>query len=200
MGSRADASAEEIRRAYAEILPFEKDRRILCEQLLNSIGYCEGAGSPGWSVSLLPRGFRLNVGQVEVLTCFYSGLDKESFELDEDFGFLDFRFLISGPEAPQAIAAFDPQLVAQMNYRSVKEPHWCVVISLNVEGPDVDAERDRTILELAAVQPAHQHFVAMAARSGTGEPRQRSNFARYHCEGLVAYARNEMSRPILIQH
>lgn len=198
MGSRADASAEEISRAYAEILPFEQDRRILCEQLLKSIGYCEAAGSPGWSVSLLPSGFRLNVGQVEVLTCFYSGLDKESFELEEDFGFLDFRFLFSGPDAAQAITVFDPQLVAQMNYRSVQEPHWCVVISLNVEGPDVEAERERTILELAAVQSAHRHFVSRAARSGSGEPRQRSNFARYHCEGLVAYARNEMSGPIIL--
>jgi hypothetical protein len=198
MGNYADASPDEIRAAYAEILPYERDRKLLCEQLLKSVAYCEDAGSPGWSVSLLQRGFRLNVGQVEALTCFYTGWDKETFELDTDVGFIDFRFLVSGPDALRVLGDFDPDMVVPMNYRSVPEPHWCVVIPLHVEGPDVDAERDRTMREFAAVQPCHQHFVAAAARSRTGAPRQRSNFARYHCEGLMTYARDETSPPIII--
>lgn len=193
MGNHANASPDEIRQAYAEILPYGRDRRTVCEQLLRSVAYCEGAGSPGWSVSLLKQGFRLNVGQVEALTCLYTGWDKETYGLETDVGLLHFRFLISGPEVPKLLAELDPDTVVQMNYRSVPEPHWCAEITLVVEGPDVDEDRALKLREFEAVQSSHRHFVATAARSKSGAPRQRSNFARFHCEGLMAYARDEVS-------
>jgi uncharacterized protein with PIN domain len=163
----------------------------MCRQLLKSIGYCEETGSGAWSVSMLDRGFRLNVGQVEALTCFYTFWDRNEYATPHDVGFLDLRFLISGPDAQKLVERLAVDHVESMSYRSVSEPHWAVTATLMVEGEPSDNEREEALALITAVQSAHRHFVARAAHTPTGNLRKRSNFARYNCAGLVAYARQE---------
>lgn len=191
MTRASEATPQEVRKAYAEILPHSKDAVLICAQLLKSIGYCENVGSTAWSVSLLERGFRLNVGQVEVLTCFYTFWDRKLFAVPTDMGFLDLRFLVSGPTAAQLVEGVNPDTVSLMNYRSVNEPHWAVSVTLIVEGESPASDRAEAIALIERAQAAHRHFVVAAAHSPNGTPRKRSNFARFHCEALVTYAREE---------
>lgn len=186
-----DVSAEELREAFQEIILGKEDRLIMCRQLLRSIGYCEAAGSAAWSVSMIARGFRLNVGQVEALTCEYTFWDRSEFGTSHDMGFLSFRFLVAGPDAQQMVAHLPVDAVTRMGYRSVNEPHWAVTATLIVEGADSTDGREEELALMTAVQSAHRHFIVRAAHTPTGNLRKRSNFARFDCAGIVDYARQE---------
>lgn len=189
----SEVEPDEIRAAYVDILPHPADRNLMCAQLLRSIGYCESTGSEAWSVSLLDSGFRLNVGQVEVLTCFYTPWDHGESGPPTGMGILDFRFLISGQDAPLLIQQIDPASVSEMHYRSVGKPHWAVTATLIVNGEAAENERIQTLAFMEALQAFHKNFVIAAAHSPTGSLRKRSNFARFHCEALISYARHELA-------
>jgi hypothetical protein len=182
-------TTEQIREAFDDIIPDPEDKRMMCSQLLRTISYCREIGSEAWSVSLLDAGFRVNVGQVEVMTCFYMRWDRQEFEIETDQGWLNFRLLISGPDARKLIESC-PEYITSAVYRSVREPHWVLHEVLHVEGERDDVERVRTLARIDAAQRAHRHFVAAAAHSPNGTLRKRSNFARFHCEAIVAYARD----------
>lgn len=192
MADSSAVSLADIREAYAQILPRTQDKSVMCGQLLRSIGYCESVGSPAWSVSLLDGGFRLNVGQVEVLTCFYSFWDRSEFSPEQNIGFLDFRFLVSGSDAEPLVECIDPDLVQRMGYRSVSEEHWSIQVTLIVEGDTSAGERAEALQLIEDVQRAHRNFVVRAAHTPAGSLRKRSNFARFNCEALVAYAREDV--------
>lgn len=192
MADSSVVSLADIREAYSQILPRTEDKNVMCGQLLRSIGYCESVGSSAWSVSLLNGGFRLNVGQVEVLTCFYSFWDRSELGPEQNIGFLDFRFLISGPDAEPLAECIDPDLVQRMGYRSVSEDHWAIQVTLIVEGETSAGERAEVIQLIEDVQRAHLNFVIRAAHTPAGSLRKRSNFARFNCEALVTYAREEI--------
>jgi hypothetical protein len=178
-----------MRAAFDEIIPGSEDKIFMCSQLLKTISYCTELGSEAWAVSLLDSGFRVNVGQVEVMTCFYTRWNSEEFEIGADQGFLDFRLLISGPDAAKLIDAY-PDSITPANYRSVGLPHWVVHETLHVEGDLDDMERSCVLVRMDEFQLAHRHFVVAAAHSPSGALRKRSNFARFHCEAIVAYARD----------
>lgn len=186
-------TAEQMRKAFDEIIPCPEDKLIMCSQLLKTISYCTELGSEAWSVSLLDAGFRVNVGQIEVMTCFYRGWNQEEFETQTDQGFLNFRLLISGPDAAQLIDAY-PDSIIPAFYRSVATPHWVVHETLHVEGERDDVERIRTLARINAAQRAHRHFVAAAAHGPSGALRKRSNFARFHCQAIMAYARDMLNK------
>jgi hypothetical protein len=177
----------QIQEAFDEIIPNPEDQRLMCSQLLKTINSCLELGSSAWSVSLLDSGFRINVGQVEAMTCFYTHWEPEVFGTPVAYGFLDFRFLISGPHVAKLIEKY-PDCVTSASYRSVGEPHWIFYVTLQVEGERDEAERNCTIASMDAVQLAHRHFLVAAAHSPSGALRRRSNFARFHCGAIVEYA------------
>jgi hypothetical protein len=186
----SNVTKEQLSQAFERIIPKMEDRRVMCSQLLKTISYCSELGSGAWSVSLLQSGFRVNVGQVEVMTCFYTHWDPADFEslIQVDQGFLDFRFLVSGPHVNSLIDEY-PDSVAPASYRSVQAPHWVVNATLHVEGDRDGAERAKDLALMDAAQLAHRHFVVAAAHAPGGALRKRSNFARFHCESIVTYAR-----------
>ncbi len=190
-----DEVSSRLEQEYREVSHYPSDRRGILQPLLTSIDYCEAAGSPAWSVTQVGSGFRLNVGQVEVLTNRITCWDAKEFDLPKDHWFSDFRVLFSGPEAPALAQSLAKDFrVDVMNYKSVGQLHWCVNVTLCLGVPPSDPEWIKGMRALAAVQGAHEHFVAAAAHTSTGKLRQKSNFARSHCEGLVAYARRECAR------
>ena len=98
-----------LKTAYDEACPALIDRQAIFRALLRSVSFCEQVGSPAWSLSLLPGGFRLNVGQVEALSCVFSFVRAGQCGIDEDVRFADVRFLVSGPAAAEAMQAHAPQ-------------------------------------------------------------------------------------------
>ena len=196
----ADSSVNddfEMESAFNDILKNEADRSLMSEQLLSSISYCEETGSAAWAVSKLPRGLRLNVGQVEVLSINYTNIDAASFNLPEDQQVLDFRLLISGDPALSLIESIGSEILCQeMHYRSVAGRHWCVNICLPLNADLSDQDRISAIDALALFKTCHRHYVKSASFTATGKLRKRSNFAQHNCPAIVAYARKTMGEPV----
>lgn len=129
------------------------------------------------------------------MTCFYSLWDRAEFGEGQDTGCLDFRFLVSGPEAEGLAERVDPDLIQRMGYRSVNADHWAVLATLIIEGDTPEGERAEAIRLIEDVQRAQRNFVIRAAHTSAGGLRKRSNFARFNCVALVAYAREEIGVP-----
>jgi len=192
-----DTEVEALVKAYREVSPYLSDRQLVLQQLLTSAGYCEAEGSSAWSVTLSGSGYRLNVGQVEVLTNRLTCMDSKTSDLPVDRWFSDFRILISGPESPELVSTLAEDCrIEPMNYKSVGGPHWCVHITVPLRVPPSDPEREKARSDMAAVQSAHRHYVANAAHTSTGKLRQKSSFARSHCAALITCARRETSRRV----
>lgn len=60
-------AAEIMKKAF----PRKPDCNLVLTQLSESIDKAKSVAPKAWAVTLFPDGFRLNVGQVEVLTAFY---------------------------------------------------------------------------------------------------------------------------------
>lgn len=143
----------------ARVLPEPRILERILRQLLMSADAAAGIAPDAWAVTLFNNGFRLNVGQVEVLVL-----------VD---GWLRVNLVGSVGEAPFV----GPEFVTA-GYQSVQQPtcaFWGTVESFS------EAQ--------AAIQTAHLKFVRQAAMTRSGRPRSGTPFRRSHCEGLVAYAR-----------
>lgn len=71
---------------------------------------------------MLINGFRLNVGQVEALSCTF-----QKVESVREFGcYIEFRILLAGDDCDLVIN-LNPEFVAMvtMNYASIGQGHWC---------------------------------------------------------------------------
>lgn len=175
---------------YEQALPVLGDRVFVFSQLFDSIAHCEKLGSFAWSLTQLEDGFRLNVGQVEAMTCRFSFWLAEESGLDRAATVVSIRLLLAGADClnkiglPQAGADID-----EMSYSSVGEPHWCYEGRFYAGVNDV-GEPSRALVEAntAALRSNHLAFLELACQSPFGKLRQKSNFARFHCEALYEYA------------
>ena len=192
MTSSSATAVAELRTLYEETVPVESDRRFIFSRLLNSISYCEKVGSLGWSVSQLQTGFRLNVGQVEAMTCSFNFLSKDDCELERDVTLVNLRFLLAGKDCLRKVSLTDdgPAEIDEMAYRSVGVQHWCYheVFYAGVNGKP---EPSRATVEehVAVLRTNHYGFLDLACRTSTGKLRQKSNFVRSHSDSLYSYAK-----------
>lgn len=177
---------------YGQALPVSSDQVFIFRQLVASVAQCEKLGSHAWSLTQLDDGFRLNVGQVEVLTCRFSfWLDGEP-DLSRDATLVTFRMLLAGEGCLNAIdllqAAAD---IYEMSYVPVGEKHWCYEGRFYA-GIDGATEPSRAVVEdqVAALRSFHHAFLNLACHTPTGKLRQKSTFARSHCPALYEYALN----------
>jgi hypothetical protein len=191
-----EISIDELRNAYGEIAPRISDRRVAMRQLLRSISYCEATGSRAWSATVLRAGYRLNVGQVETLTCaYYPSAESGVFAREAEAGLFLFRLLLSGPNALAAIGQIEQDCsVNEMSYKSVSKQHWCAEIPFPLGRERHDPDRLKCLKHITAVQSAHEDFVGNAAYSPSGELRKKSNFDRFNAPALTRYA-TETDRP-----
>jgi len=185
----------DLRDAFKKIAPRISDRRFIFNQLLTSIDHCEQTGSSAWSATLLEYGYRLNVGQVEVLTCFfYPFAEPNSFKTDAENGLACLRVLVSGIDESELIEKVLPSFeVAVMSYQSVSKAHWCVSILLPFGRTADDEDHAVACRILAFIQSAHVNFVVDAAHTSSGRLRKASNFARFNSPTLVELARETVS-------
>lgn len=185
----------DLRDAFKKIAPRISDRRFIFQQLLTSIGHCEKTGSCAWSATLLEYGFRLNVGQVEVLTCyFYPFAEPDTFKTDAEDGLACLRVLVSGMDESELIEKVLPSFeVAVMSYQSVSKAHWCVSVLLPFGRMADDEDHAAACRILALIQSAHANFVVDAAHTSSGKLRKASNFSRFNSPTLFELARETLS-------
>ncbi len=195
MKNASAASIANIRELFAGALPVLSDQKLVFGRLLKSIDHCEKFGSSAWSVTLLDTGFRLNVGQVEAMTCSFQFWDTATAleaGLNGEVTFVGLRLLLAEVDQLTLIdTSDDVATVDAMNYGSVGVPHWCYhgsFIASATEVPDVSRVAVEQHLEKMAV--GHGKFLERACSTPTGKLRQRSNFARHNCEGLYAYGKS----------
>jgi hypothetical protein len=182
-------SAAELRSQLLELSRYPSDWRTVLGQLVNSVGYCEQAGSAAWSVTLRGARYRLNVGNIEAMTTTFTTWDAESFGSERGQSFADVRVLISGPDAPElAQRVKDRCGVVAERYKSVGEPHWSVRVTFVLGDPPSDPSRVQALKDLRDLQVAHRYFVEKATRTSTGKIRQKSNYSRTHMPSLYECA------------
>ena len=184
---------DDIQLAFEEVVPREHDRKLILGQLMRSIGYCEALGCSAWAVSMLPNGFRLNVGQVEALSCEITVTSKGT-TVGTDFVVADLRVLMSGEGSTSVIRDLgDLAVITPMAYASVGAPHWCYGATLQTDPGQSPPAIRQLEAHLAAVAPFHRIFVEAACFSRTGNLRTRSNFFQHHSEPFVEYAKQVVS-------
>ena len=178
-------SATELRSQLLDLSRYPSDWRKVLGQLVTSVGYCEQAGSSAWSVTLREARYRLNVGNVEVMTTTLTTMDAKTFGLPRDRTFADVRVLVSGPEAAELAVRLKERCGVQAErYATAGGPHWSIRMTIPMSVSPSDPEHSSALEDLAAVQAAHRHFVEQATRTPTGKIRQTSNYRRTHCAAL----------------
>lgn len=141
-------------------LPDPSERAIILRQLLRSADVANAIAPSAWAVTLFRDGFRLNVGQVEVLV-FSVGV---------------VRINIAGKVDT---SPFDAEGFSDVNYRSLPQPQ-CVFEGTVFQFDDV----------VGSILAGHDRFIQLAALTAAGIPRKGTPLRRSHSEGLILYARH----------
>lgn len=150
---------EQAEQVMVELLPNLSERTTVLGRLVQSADVADAIAPNAWAVTLFTDGFRLNVGQVEVIV-FLNG---------------ELRVNLVGSEGIKPFVG--PHFVSA-GYRSLPQPLCAFVGSVGQYAAVAESLR----------RP-HEQFVSLAAHSPGGRPRKGTSFRRSHCEGLVRYAR-----------
>ncbi len=184
----SEVNIQDIESAFKQALPLMSDQKAIFSQLIDSIAYCEKLGSSAWSLSLLQKrqkGFRLNVGPVEAMTCFfYAG----GFE--EEKPVCQLRWLLADSSCLDRVpSSCEYAEINEMQYASVGTQHWCYRGSFQI-GLNGTPDPRRLAIEghLALLRDNHRQFLQAACHTSTGKVRQGSLHARFHCKELFDYA------------
>jgi hypothetical protein len=178
----------EVGSLFDAVIPLKDDQKVIFKLLSDSILYCQAIGSSAWSLTMLPTGFRLNVGQVEVMTWGVSYLEADEEEGEEAESFSVVRLLLCGEDC-QTKLVDEEECFEEMSYASVGDKHWCYTSDFQHSRTAV-AHESRLPFEkdLAALRSNHHRFLQKASRTSTGKLRQKSHFAQHHCPALYEYA------------
>lgn len=180
-----------LARWYEQALPLASDRVFVFTTLLDSIAYCKALGSAAWSVTQLDDGFRLNVGQVEAMTCQLSPASPQASGLNPPTSTVYLRLLLAGEDclSKLALPVDGVAEIQEMDYSTVGQQHWCYEGRFDA-GVNCVASPGRAVVEeyVAALRANHHAFLNLACQTPTGKLRQKPNFARFHSEALYEYA------------
>ena len=155
-----ERQVSEAETVLARVLPARKDQVLVLKRLLESARIAEEVAPSAWAVTLFSDGFRLNVGQVEVLVL---GDHILRVNLFTELGV-----------PPVVGLRFEAT-----TYRSMPEPQ-CAFVGTIAEYAEVES----------TITAAHESFVRRAASTRSGEARSGSPFRRSHNEGLLQLARS----------
>ena len=150
---------ETARAVMVEQCPNAPERLAVLDRLLATADAANAIAPNAWAVTLFANGFRLNIGQVEAVV------------------FADGELRVNLSASVGTTPCVGPYFIAA-GYRSLPQPLCAFVGSLQQYLPLA-----------AALEPAHVHFVKLAATGSSGIPRKGTPFQRSHCEGLIQYAR-----------
>jgi len=185
-----NVTVAEIASMFNEVLPLRSDQHLIFSQILDSITYCEHLGSSAWSITFLESGFRLNVGQVEVMTWRYTLLDSNELSDHHSTSLSDIRILLAGSDCLHKIDdSNEDGFIDELSYKSVGAQHWCYTGTFQISTTaNPDPRRAVVADQLARLRDNHHQFLKLACTTSSGKLRQKSNFAKFHCEPLYAYA------------
>lgn len=191
MNTDLAAERAEVALWFEQAVPQASDRVFVFTALLDSIAHCKELGSGAWSVTQLDDGFRLNVGQVEAMTCRVAPASAEQSSLDLPAACVYLRLLLAGEDSQHKLAlpVGGVAEIQEMAYSTVGERHWCYEgrFEAGVNGVTT-AERALVEGHVAALRANHHAFLKLACQTPTGKLRQKPNFARFHSEALYEYA------------
>jgi hypothetical protein len=190
----SEISVPDVVRMFDDVLPSKSDRKFVFQQLIDSIDYCEQLGSAAWSVTLASWGFRLNVGQVEVMTCSFVSFVDEDAATPDEIWVVTLRIFLAGDDPISKIKLDDEvEAIEEGNYSSVGAQHCCYIrcfeAAKSSQGP-CDPSRDDFEAKLRTLRPHRDRYLHLACHTSTGKLRQKSNFARSHCPALYEVARS----------
>lgn len=181
----------DLARWYEQALPLASDRVFVFTTLLDSIEHCKALGSAAWSVTQLDDGFRLNVGQVEAMTCRFAPPSTKESGLNPPTTRVYLRLLLAGEDCltKLALPADGFAEIQEMAYSTVGAQHWCYEgrFDAGLDGV-VPAGHALVGEHVTALRANHQAFLSLACQTPSGKLRQKPNFARFHSEALCEYA------------
>jgi hypothetical protein len=190
----SEVTVAELAQMYDGLLPLKSDQRFIFKQLIESIAYCERLGSTAWSITLAKWGFRLNVGQVEVMTCGFTYFqDENEPEGDGELEVLLRTFVAGGDALSKIKTDSSVESIGEGNYASVGARHWCYArsfVAANSEAGPSDPSRDDFGVQLLLLGANRDKYLHLACHTSSGKLRQKSNFARSHCPALYALAQS----------
>lgn len=188
----SESSLPDLVRMFDDVLPLASDQQFVFQQLIDSVAYCVQLGSAAWSVTLTSWGFRLNVGQVEVMTCEFRYSGAVEFALPDDAWFVHLRVFLAGEDVLSRIALdAEVEAIDEGAYASVGGRHWCYTRFFQAaksKDDSCDPGRDRFEAQLRSLRSNRDAYLDLACRTSTGKLRQKSNFARSHCPALYELA------------
>lgn len=182
------SSAKAAEAVMSAVCPDPLLRREVLRYLLDSIAYAERLAPEAWAVTLFNNGFRLNVGQVEALTC---DLARWPFPtLDQ--GQLIVRVLTQGALPAEVLEQQknDDSILelSSTAYKSIALPQH--VVALVVEDLGVIQQW------LGKLSQPHQRYISQALHTSTGRVKSSTPFRRTHSPGLIAYAKALCAEPL----
>lgn len=145
------------------ILPDASDRWTVLDRLNRSSKFAASIAPAVLSVRLGNSGFRINVGQVEVLTFFND----------------TFRILLAANKTDERLARLQ---IVRTTYKSIRGPQCYFVGTVS----DYRAAKEQ-------IDSLHEEYIRNAATTINGSPRQGTPFAVHHSEDLITYARKYVS-------
>jgi hypothetical protein len=157
-----DAQVAEAEAVIVDAIPDQQERALVLRRLASSAAIADAIAPAAWGVTLFTDGFRLNVGQVEVLVLREGTL---RVNLSAELG----------------VPPFVEPLFVAATYHSMPKPQ-CAFVGTIHDYVDVEA----------AIRDAHEGFVRIAASTRSGEAREGTPFRRSHNEGLVEFARRTL--------
>jgi len=177
------------------LCPSPVDRFLVLRQLLASVEIAEQISPSVWALTLFDYGFRLNVGQVEVMTYDTVAWPFEASDHSRNPELFHIRLLLHGEilDALQQVIADDSDTheIKQSGYKSVPAPQSCYAGWGELLNGALSSDSHRKIeTALQLVAPLHAEFIRLAAHSPSGAVRKASSFRRTHSPGLYAYAQS----------
>ena len=174
--SPADAEA-----VMSHVCPDEDTRREILRSFLDSIAFAETITTGAWAATLFTNGFRLNVGPVEALTCYYDRWPCPTADNGPPF----MRILTQGSLPESVIIASSEEAdeleVSPTKYKSVALPQHAVAMVAD------DAVRLREWFD--QLRDVHHRYIKLALQTPSGGTRTSTAFKRTHSPGLVEYAK-----------
>ena len=191
MATNAQESLESVQERFCSALCSVDDQVFSLSLLLRSIEHCESLGSPAWSVTLLENGFRLNVGDVEALSLWFSENTEEECGIRGGQIFVTLGLMIlEDPSAPTVL----PESVGRIAhpvYANVSAPHSCHWMTFHASklGPP-DPTRVAVAEHVTLIWAAHKEYLNLACHKPKGGLRIKTRHAWAHCPALITYARH----------
>ncbi|MBC3808494.1 hypothetical protein H8K52_14210 [Undibacterium seohonense] len=175
----------EIENYFRHVLPRKDDQVFFLSQLLESVSLAREY-SGAWSTTMLSDGFRLNVGQVEALSCTFKKVESAQKSCCQ----IELRILLAGDDC-DLVFNLNPEFesMVAMNYASIGQSHWCYSFLFDaLPSMSLESILNEVGGQIKRMAGLRRQYIDRASHTSIGKVRNKSNFAASHCPTLIEYA------------